>query len=191
MLAALRDELLAMRAEDLRVRAELEATGELFQGYAPAMEAVHRRNAARLRALVAEHGWPGRSLAGDDGAEAAWLVAQHAIGEPAFLRDALAALREAAARGEVPAWQPAMLDDRIRLYEGRPQRWGTQFVPDPDGWLRPHDIEEPDGVEARRAAVGLPPLAPLLARPERQEIDDRAAFDREYRDWLRRTGWRA
>jgi hypothetical protein len=186
----LREELLAMREEDLRVREALAGTGELFQGYAPAMEAVHRRNAARLRELIAAHGWPGRAAAGDDGAEAAWLVAQHAIGEPDFLRSALAALQQAAARGDVPAWQPAMLDDRIRMYEGRPQRYGTQLMPDAEGWLRPYHIEDPEGVEARRAAVGLRPLADHVAEAGRQEIDDRARFDRDYHDWLRRTGWR-
>ena len=42
---ALRHQLVAMAAEDARVRAELAATGELFRGYAPRMEDVHRRNA--------------------------------------------------------------------------------------------------------------------------------------------------
>jgi hypothetical protein len=32
---ALRQQLVAMAAEDARVRAELAATGELFRGYAP------------------------------------------------------------------------------------------------------------------------------------------------------------
>ena len=41
----LRHQLLAMVAEDRRVRAELAATGELYRGYAPRMEDVHRRNA--------------------------------------------------------------------------------------------------------------------------------------------------
>ncbi len=187
---ALRAELLAMAAEDMRVRAALEAAGELAGGYAPRMEAVHRRNAARLRALVARHGWPTRALAGDDGAEAAWLVVQHAIGEPAFLRATLPVLWDAAARGDVPAWQAAMLEDRIRAFEGRPQRYGTQFHPDADGWPRPHPIEDPDGVEARRAAVGLEPLAARQARLGREDVGDRARFEREYHAWLRRVGWR-
>ena len=187
---ALRAELLAMAAEDGRVRAELAAAGELSGGSAPRMEAVHRANAARLRALVAAHGWPTGAVAGDDGAEAAWLIVQHAIGEPAFLRATLPVLWDAAARGDVPAWQPAMLEDRIRAFEGRPQRYGTQLHPDADGWLRPHPIEDPDGVEARRAAVGLEPLAARLARAGREDVGDRARYEREYHAWLRRVGWR-
>lgn len=41
----LKQRLVEMVAEDQRVRAELAATGELFQGYAPRMAEVHRRNA--------------------------------------------------------------------------------------------------------------------------------------------------
>src|SRR5262245_10098602 len=78
----LRNELLDMAAEDQRVRAELAADGSLFDGYHPRMAEVHRRNAARLMDIIEEYGWPGRSLVGEDGAEAACLVLHHAIGDP-------------------------------------------------------------------------------------------------------------
>ena len=52
MIDVLRQQLLAMVAEDRRVRAELAATGELYQGYAPRMEDVHRRNAEDLLAIL-------------------------------------------------------------------------------------------------------------------------------------------
>jgi hypothetical protein len=44
----LHEELMAMRAEDLRVRQELVDSGELGGSYVPRMEAVHIRNAERL-----------------------------------------------------------------------------------------------------------------------------------------------
>src|SRR5262245_52329534 len=77
-------ELLEMAAEDRRMAEELSPEGSLFEGYHPRMEAIHRRNAARLAAILEEQGWPGASLVGDEAAEAAWLIAQHAIGEPDF-----------------------------------------------------------------------------------------------------------
>src|SRR5262245_59076243 len=123
----LRRELLAMAAEDQAVRAELAADGSLFEGYHPRMEAVHRRNAARLAEILREHGWPGRGLAGEDGGHAAWLVLQHAIGDPPLQRAGVRLLWAAAAAGEAPAWQAAMLEDRVRSFEGRPQVYGTQF----------------------------------------------------------------
>ena len=57
-----------------------------------------QRNTARMKGIVDEHGWPGRSLAGEDGANAAWLLVQHADADPAFQERCLA-LMEAAAAG--------------------------------------------------------------------------------------------
>src|SRR5947209_4067064 len=145
MNAALHDELLSMAAEDRRVRAELAAEGSLGDGYHPRMEEVHRQNAARLKEVIEEHGWPGRSLVGEDGAHAAWLVLQHAIGEPALQRRGLELLREAVAAGEVPAVQAAYLEDRIAFFEGRPQRFGTQYDWDDNGEISPHPVEDVAG----------------------------------------------
>jgi hypothetical protein len=193
----IRQELLAMAAEDLRVRQELAESGSLFEGYDPRMRAVHDRHAGRLAAIVDDHGWPGRHRVGPDGAEAAWLIVQHAIAQPALQRRALAALEAAVARGEVPARQPAMLEDRIRTLEGRPQRYGTQFDWDAAGELSPLPIEDPDGLEARRRAVGLGPLAEAIRERRRETAEsgerppgDWPARQFEMEHWLREMGWR-
>ena len=155
----LRNELLAMAAEDRRVRAELMADGSLSDGYHPRIEEAHRRNAARLTESIAGHGWPGRGLVGEDGAHAAWLVLQHAIGNPGLQRRGLQLLREALAAGEAPAGPAAYLEDRICFFEGRPQKYGTPYDGDESGELNPHPVEDPAGVDERRRAVGLGPLA--------------------------------
>lgn len=188
----LRDGLLALAAKDERVRARLAADGSLFQGYHPEMEAVHLANAAALETILAEHGWPSEALAGADGAEAAWRIVQHAIGLPDFQRRCLALQREAAGRCEIPAWQPAWLDDRIRSFEGRPQLYGTQFDWDEDGLMSPLPIEEPEKVDERRSALGLPPLAEAIARHRRESGTEPPRQDRRERAlWLVKTGWRA
>jgi hypothetical protein len=86
---ALREELIAMRVEDLRVREELVDSGELGGSYVPRMEAVHIRNAERLRQMVNECGWPDEQTVGADGAKAAWFIVQHAIGFPDLQRRCL------------------------------------------------------------------------------------------------------
>jgi hypothetical protein len=190
---ALRHQLVAMAAEDARVRAELAATGELFRGYAPRMEDVHRRNARDLMAIVRQHGWPGRGLVGEDAMHAAWLVLQHAIGEPDVQRGCLPILREAAERGDATLAQVAYLEDRIAFFERRPQRYGTQFDWDERGMLSPWPIEDPDGVDARRTAVGLPPLADRIAQARRgaqgSVPPDYARRQAEMLAWSRLVGW--
>ena len=106
-------------------------------------------------------------------------------------------LRLAAARGEVPALQPALLEDRIRTLEGRLQRYGTQFDWDESGELSPLPIEDPDGVDERRRAIGLGPLAQSI-RSQRQVAAaecERPPGDWHARwhgmeEWLREVGWR-
>lgn len=149
------EDLERMVDEDNRVRAELAAAGELSGGYHPRMEAVHRDNARRLKEIIAEHGWPGRSLVGDEGATYAWLILQHAISDPEFQRHGLELLKAAVARGDAPASHVAYLEDRIRTFEGRPQLFGTQFGFDAFGELTPLPIEDPEHVNERRRALGL------------------------------------
>lgn len=185
---SLRRALLELADEDLRVRRQLEVEGELTGGYHPRMEALHSDNAARLRAIIDDHGWPSASLVGEDAAEAAWLVLQHAIGDPSLQRRGLELLEAAVASGDAPAWQAAMLEDRIRMFEGRPQRYGTQLWPDEHGEPRPHEIEDPDRLQERRREVGLEPLAERLVRgPQLSGPPDHE--EAEYEAWRRRAGW--
>jgi hypothetical protein len=189
----LRRELIAMIEEDDRVRARLAADGSLFRGYHPEMEALHRRNAARLRALIEETGWPRRSRVGEDGASAAWRIVQHAIGEPEVMRACLLLLEEAAASGEADQKEAAMLVDRVRVLEGRAQLYGTQYDWDATGSFMAliNGVEDVERVEERRRAVGLPPIEwRRRPPPDEPPPEDHAAREREMLAWARRVGWR-
>lgn len=191
---ALRAGLIQMQDLDLQVRQRLVDEGKLRGFYVPEMEAVHRQNAARLRKIIAQHGWPHEEIAGEDGAKAAWLIAQHAIGEPDFQRYILVLLQKSAAEGKLPAWQAAYLEDRIAVQEGRPQRYGTQWIDDiRDGLPRPLPLEDPDRINELRSSVGLGPLHPIPPPgpdlPEdiqRQEQANREAWEA----WFVKVGWR-
>ncbi|MEO8071151.1 MAG: DUF6624 domain-containing protein [Acidobacteriota bacterium] len=188
---ALRDELVAMEALDQPVRQALADEGALFNGYHPRMAAVHRDNAARLRAIIAAHGWPGLSLVGDTGAAAAWRIAQHAIGEPAFMRQCRDLIERASAQRDVPRAHFACIDDRIRSFEGRPQQFGTQLRGGAHG-LEPYPLVDERRVEMWRRDAGLPPLAEILAsanaHPPPKPQDPAASEDAERR-WRFQVGW--
>jgi hypothetical protein len=192
----LAQELVRMADDDERVRGELARSGELFDGYHPRMREVHERHAARMGEILDAHGWPGRQLVGDAGARAAWLVVQHAIAHPDLQRRALRLL-QAAPAGDVLPREIAMLEDRIRSFEGRPQRYGTQFDWDDRGEIGPLPIDEPSSVDDRRRAVGLPPLAEAIeAHRARTAADgearprDPAARRRAMDAFCREVGWR-
>jgi hypothetical protein len=197
MNSALRDELLAMEAEDLRVRAELLDEGVLGDGYNPRMRQVHERNAARLKEIITAYGWPGSSLVGKQGSHAAWRIVQHAIGDPPFQRACVPAIEESVAKGEGPLAQLAFLVDRIRYFEGKPQLYGTQFHWDEKGEMNPWPIEDSEHVDERRQRAGLNTMAERTAEIREQAAregdvgpKDREEFDRKYEAWLREVGWR-
>ena len=187
-----REELIAMATEDRRVRQELLEAGKLGGGYAPEMEAVHRKNAARLKTIIHDHGWPDRDLVGEEGTLAAWLIAQHAVGNPAFQKQVLELVREKVKQGQVPAAQEAYLSDSVSMFEGRPQKYGTQSVPCPDGNFRRWLTEDPQDLNARRRSMGMPPVeedAPETA-PTAQSLAEYESWVAGYEEWLVRTGWR-
>lgn len=192
---SLSQELVELAKNDLSMRNELVADGSLgLYGYHPRMEAVHKRNAARLAAIIEQYGWPRLTLVGEEGAWAAWLIVQHSIGNPPFMRRCLSLLKQAASYGEAIAWQVAMLEDRIRMYEGRPQIYGTQFQPDKSGQLNPYQIESPESVNDRRLAVGLNTIEERTAGDKgaaRENIPTPADFEKQYEKWLYSVGWRA
>jgi len=187
----LRMELLAMREEDLTVRERLLQAGQLEGGYHPEMEAVHTRNAARMREILSQHGWPTRTLVGVDGEEAAWMIAMHAIGDPDLLRKSLAVLENAVSAGEAPAWQFACLADRIAFFEGRPQRYGTQLDWDDEGYNSVYRLEDSEHVNEFRATVGLGPLERIGRDGQTVKDPESLRRDRErYEAWARKVGWR-
>ena len=157
-----------LRAELLR-RAERDQAARrlpLHGEGAEDIETVARVDAENLpwfKEVVAEIGWPGRSAVGEDGAEAAWLLAQHADTNPGFQRQCLDLLAVAADQGEATRVQVAYLTDRVLLAEGKPQEFGTQVTARSGQWV-PCQLRDPGSVDQRRAAMSLGPLAENLAR---------------------------
>ncbi len=119
-------------------------------------------NAAFIREVLAVRG----GFPVDDGltagaAQCAWRLVQGAD-DRGIQRAALATLSGAIPEGIAPD-EVAALFDEVRIRDGLPQRFGTRLHL-LGGVYRPLPIEEPDGLEARRAALGLPPLSESAAR---------------------------
>ena len=126
--------------------------------------AVFVRHADRLEQLLADGGWPTAARVGEVAARGAWLVAQHADTQLSVQRLALRLLGEAARRGEAPAQQLAMLEDRVAVTAGRHQTYGTQVADVVDGRPVLWPVADPERLDERRSTVGLEPLATHLAR---------------------------
>jgi hypothetical protein len=93
---------------------------------------------------------------GKDGVEAAWLILQHSP-DNAWQEQMLPVLERAAAAGEMSRTEVTLLTDRVLVHRGKPQRYGNSFS-FKDGRLVADPIEDIGGLDARRAALGLPTM---------------------------------
>lgn len=187
-----------MLVRDEQTRARLAASSALFGGYHPEMRAVHEQNADALLTIFEAGGWPRADLVGANAEMAAWTVLQHAISRPDLMRWGLRLLlAEVAAKRMDPA-APAILEDRIAAFEGRPQTYGTQLDWDEGGQLSPYPpIADPAAVGALRAAVGLSPLAEAVERMRAEAAASGDTPPADVRAWraqqsafAQEVGWR-
>jgi YVTN family beta-propeller protein len=86
--------------------------------------------------------------------------------DPEVLRRCLRLLRAAAAAGEAEPWQVAFLVDRVSLVERNVQVVETTICRQAGGSFGPPLLENPEQVDARRRAAGLPPLEQDIRRIE-------------------------
>ena len=129
---------------------------------------------ARLKQIIAEHGWPTFDLVGKDGGDAAWIIAQHADLDPDFQAAALELLTEAAEAGQASWGNVAYLSDRVAVAKGDPQTYGTQIGCVKGKAKLATPLTEPDQVDRLRAKAGLDPLDDYLA-----ELDEICASERQ------------
>jgi hypothetical protein len=126
------------------------------------MRRIDADNLAWLRDHFDRHGWPPKSIIGDEASEAAFMIVQHAVADPGFQQRALDAIEALGPLNEVNPWHFAYLSDRIRRQRGESQRYGTQCFKHPEaGWMC-DPCEDPENLDARRRSVGLEPIADYL-----------------------------
>jgi hypothetical protein len=125
-------------------------------------EEVDPRNTARMKELIAEAGWLTVSKVGNEASHNAWLLVQHADHDVVFQEECLDLMKREPT-SEVALRDIAMLEDRVCINSGRPQIYGTQFNARGEAYV-PREIEDPEHVDERRAAMGLDSLAENIAR---------------------------
>ena len=153
----LHDELLARMEKEQNLRRALIDNPDDIQLLMRMIEA-DAQNTMWLDEVIQQQGWPAKSLIGEDGAQAAFLIVQHSPA-PQFQKKCLELLQQAVDQNEADMINLVYLTDRIRVFEGKPQVYGTQGQTNADGTIVPFPIEDEEHVDERRKAIGLEPIA--------------------------------
>jgi hypothetical protein len=154
---AVRD-LEAMAGPDQLYRGHSVTGGDITSDEWKLQNAIDAGNMKRLAEIIDAYGWPGLRFAGA-GSQAAFLVLQHA--DHPSQRKYLPLLRDAVKRNDALGGHLALLEDRVRVADGKPQLYGSQLKYNP---LRFEPIEDEVHVDARRQSIGLEPMADYAKR---------------------------
>ncbi len=158
-------ELGAIFVEDQKYRQMIDSVMQAHGGESAEVKALWEKialvdslNTARVSEILDTHGWLGAKAVGQTGNSALFLVVQHA--DIAVQEKYLPVMREAVKSGNARGSSLALLEDRVLMRHGKKQIYGSQVRNDPaTGAQYFFPIEDIDHVDARRAAVGLGPLA--------------------------------
>lgn len=128
--------------------------------------ATTRANTVWFRGVVERVGWPGRSLVGEDGADAAWMLLTHScthvstIGTPEdlqFRRNCIPLLEEAVRQREADPRHLASNVDSVCEQSGELSKYGVLSTVSETGEVSFFfPAHEPAVLNQNRAAVGLP-----------------------------------
>ena len=193
---AIAKKIIQLANADLALRDQLIQSGQLSEGYHPQMAELHNKNAKILEGIIDTIGYPSIDKVGQEASQAAWLVIQHAIGQPQFMKKCAALLKVAVEENKAGPKDLAYLTDRIAVFEGKPQLYGTQFDWDENGAMRPNPYDDLTKVNQRRKALGLNTLEAQteLIRARVKKENERPPEDfeerkRKYDEWKKVVGW--
>lgn len=120
--------------------------------------------------ILNQYGWQGPQDVGFNASQALFLVIQHA--NLSMQEKYLPMIRKAEKDGRILSSNLAILEDRIALRQGKKQLYGSQVKSDgKTGEKSLFPLEDPDHVDERRKAMGLPPLAEYLEKSFQMKWD--------------------
>jgi hypothetical protein len=157
---ALAAKLLAMQETDQQARGIWHGTPVSAEKTTTArnLTEVDAQLTAQLKEIVAKSGWPTIALVGIEASNAAMLVLTHTR-DKAWQAQMLPELEGLADGGKIDGSALAVVIDKELVREGQLQRYGTQFKYLGGDEMALYSVEDPAGLDARRAKVFLPPLA--------------------------------
>jgi len=190
------NKIITLKNNDLKLRDKLIQNGLLGKGYNEEMKNLHNENAKLLNEIINKIGYPTIDKVGKEANEATWLIIQHSIGQPDFMKKCLQLLKKAVAENKANPKNLAYLADRIAVFEKKPQRYGTQFDWNENSELSPSPFDDLTKVNQRRKAIGLNSLEEQtkIIRSQAKAENQTPPVDfekrkKEMEEWRKSVGW--
>ena len=125
------------------------------------MQRVDKLNQEQICKILDSKGFVGSDKVGN-AVGTFWAVIQHS--DINIQKKYLPLFREAAQRGDIAKESVAMMEDRINMFEGKPQRYGSQIEEDEFGNSRLYQLLDESKVDEWRSEMGMEPLKDYLRK---------------------------
>ncbi len=110
---------------DQGIRSKLGAAkGDELNKLVGQMLQIDSVNQIQIKAILQQHGWLSRSKVGEKAADAIFFVVQHS--NIPLMKQYLPSLQKLARQKEASPIHAAMMEDRLLMWEGKKQIYGTQ-----------------------------------------------------------------
>lgn len=125
------------------------------------MQRVDKINQEQICKILDTRGWVGSDKVGD-AVSTYWAVIQHSGLD--IQKKYFPLFQEAAKKGDISKEGLAMMDDRINMFEGKPQRYGSQIADDGNGGRVVYQLLDASKVDEWRSEMGMEPLDDYLKK---------------------------
>ena len=125
------------------------------------MQRVDKVNQEQICKILDSRGLVGSDKVGD-AVGTFWAVIQHS--DVNIQKKYLPLFQEAAQKGDIAKEGVAMMEDRINMFEGKPQRYGSQIEEDEHGNPRLYQLLDESKVDEWRSEMGMEPLKDYLRK---------------------------
>jgi hypothetical protein len=149
------DEINLMAEHDQKIRADFYSSPieSRKEKYEDVIAPIDKKNTERIKQIIGEIGYPTISKVGKTASFNIWLLVQHSPDQN-FMADCLQLMQRDA--NDINPQNIAYLEDRVNMFQNKPQRYGTQLRQDPEtGKLKLYTFTDIQTVNAARKSVGL------------------------------------
>jgi hypothetical protein len=158
----LRIELLEILTLDQDLRIALDTLENMYDWDSETVQntwkQIHHNdsvNLIRVESIIEEHGWPTKDLVGEELVDVPFLVLQH-CGDVEKMEKYLPLIKEAVEREDLEKQSFALFIDRIKMFKGNKQIYGTQLSYNNEtGELELYPVEDETNLDQRREEMGL------------------------------------
>lgn len=118
------------------------------------------KNRASLKDIIEKYGFPTKKLVGEDAMAGVFYIIQHADGDKEWQKSQLVNVEAAVKNGDMKANDYTYLYDRIKVNEGKLQRYGTQFsnVDLVAQRVELAPVEDEENLDRRRMEIDMMPI---------------------------------